>query len=246
MMHIDIPTNVPTPVALGIGLFGLASGLAYMRHAARDTYAAARRLTSAASTYWVRAETARNYIKAIDTPTTALPLVQLEAATATRRERLVSWARELVERSSEAVTPEPGQPDWEEGEMTAAFRAIVEGDTWTFTQEPVNMTPEALSGPTRPTPVPPPPPPVVMAPRGVQTAPRWQRRPAPDAPLRQRPEQDPRQRNWLMGQVPRLELPEYPRSLRMPTQRRLPNDPRRLAMLPQDDTRQFRTQVVAG
>jgi len=240
--------TVPAPVAAGVGLFGLAAGLWWMRAAARDQRAAAVRTASAASTYWVRAETTHSYIRAIETPTQQIDMTELRAATATRRERLADWAHDLVERTTQRHdTP----ADWAEGEMTAAFRAIVDGNDWERADEltlPAKASPWASPIAAGPAPAPSAPPAIVHAPRGPQAPPRWVDGGTP--PVRRSPRHalPARERDWsLMGPVPRLELPEFPAPFRssVPSQHRGP-DPRVMARLPHDETRQFRTRVVAA
>lgn len=246
-------STVPTPVAAGIGLLGLGAGIAWMCAAASDKLAAARRLASAGTTYFVRADQARNYIKAIDTPTTAMPLVRLEAATATPTERLRAGVAEIGERVREAVTSSGAPRDWEPGEMTAAFAAIVDGNDWADTRsgQTADVSPWVSPVPRPGTPVPSAPPRVVMAPRGPQAPPRWVDGGAPP-PSRARLRRSEtggmpgRLRTWggsLLGPVPPLELPRFPRPFQTPGQR-LPNDPRRMALLPADPTRQWRTRTV--
>jgi hypothetical protein len=251
-----IPENVNTLAAIGLAAFGLASGVAFGRFSARDTLAAARRLASAGATYFSRAEAARRVVLAVETPTMAMPIVELEAATRTRAEKLRAAATEAVERAREAVKPEPGPRDWAPGEMTEAFRRIVD-DFDPATPEltlPVQPSPWvhplAVRGPV---------PQIVHAPRETQPAPRWETRPAPvpraDTPSRARvrrgetPSLPGRLRAWggsLLGPVPTLPEMELPRPFQMPVPRpRLPHDPRRMAMLPADDSRQWRVKVAS-
>lgn len=251
-----IPENVNTLAAIGLGAFALASGIVFGRASARDTLAAARRLASAGATYFSRAEAARRLVLAVETPTMAMPIVELEAATRTRAERLRAAAAEAVERAREAVKPEPGPRDWAPGEMTEAFRRIVDdldpaAPELTLPAQPSPWVhPLAVRGPV---------PQIVHAPRETQPAPRWETRPAPqpspDAPSRVRLRRSEdggltgRARAWggsLLGSVPKLELPAFPRPFQMPVPRqRLPHDPRRMAMLPADDSRQWRVKVAS-
>lgn len=245
-MYEFITGTVPTPVAAGIGLLGIGAGIAWMRAAARDRLAAAHRLASAGTTYFVRADQARSYIRAIETPTMAVDVSELRRAHATPVERVRQSVAEIGERVREAVTPSGATRDWEPGEMTAAFRRIVDANEWAE-QQPVDV-PRVVSPVPHPSaPVPSAPPRVVMAPRGPQTPPRWADGGAPPPPSRGRTriaELPPRERDWsLFGRMPALELPRFPEPFRTPGQR-LPNDPRRMAMLDPDDTRRFRTKTV--
>jgi hypothetical protein len=245
------------PAALG--LIGLATGVWWGRASVRDQLASARRLAASTAAYFVRAESARSYIKAIETPTMAIDVTELRAATATRRERLAEWAHEIAERAREAARPAPAPRDWEPGEMTAAFRRIVED----FDNDPfAEVTLPAQASPwvhplavrhdaTQP--------PIAVAPRELP-APRWETRPAPalrpDTPSRARarrseaPGLTGRMRAWggtLLGPVPTLPDLKLPEPFRMPAPRqRLPHDPRRLAMLAADPTRAFRTRTVGA
>lgn len=243
--------NVPVLLSAGTTLVGIGIGIWYGRASASDRLAAAQRLASATSVYAVRAEAARSYIKAIDTPTMMVPLVELTQATETRRERLARWAHELVERTQEAVTPEPGQPDWHEGEMTLAFRAIVEGNDW----EIAEASPRALRAHELPTPPLSDAPPLRMAPRGPQTPPRWRDGGTP--PTRRRDVQPvgPRDREWaayrrrtldapMMQDTGPIPLPSFPRAYGAIPAQRASVTPLALANLPADDTRQYRVKRV--
>lgn len=241
--------TVPTPVAAAVGLFGLGAGLWWMRARTRDLRQAAIRTASAASTYWVRAENARSYIHAIETPTQQIDVAELRAALATPAERLRERVADLAAQVREAVTPSPAEPDWAEGEMTAAFNRIVEGNDWEQPGQfavPGNPSPWVSPVASRPAPAPTPPPAVVHAPRGPQTPPRWQDGGTPPPQRRAKRGLTPRDREWtFLGRVPDLELPEFPRPFRMPTpQQRLPHDPRRMALLPADPTREYRTRTA--
>lgn len=249
LLHQITSATVPAPIAAGVGLLGLGAGLWWMRARMTDLRSAAIRTASAASTYWARAEASRNYIKAIESPTTAMPLVQLQAATATRRERLAGWAHDLAAHAQEAWRPTPAPRDWADGEMTAAFalaELAYEGEP---TVEIVNTPPVALPQPVVAAPAPQAPPPVLQAPRGPQTPPRWVDGGTP--PRRDRTIRvAARSRQWtgpLLGlKVPALELPALPAPFRMPTQRILRPTPALLAKLPDDPTRQYRTRTVAA
>jgi len=244
--------TVPTPVAAGVGLFGLGAGLWWMRAAMRELRAAAIRTAAAASTYWVRADGARSYIKAIETPTQQIDVTELRAALADRPARV--RLAELAEQVREAITPLPGPADWEEGEMTAAFRKIVDGNNWdqpgAFTAPgdtvgTVNPSPWAPPLTATPAPALSDPPAIVHAPRGPQTPPRWMDGGTPPPPSRRRTTIQslaPRERAWTSYlAVP--QLPPFPEPFRMPTQRRRPT-PALMARLPQDPTRAWRTRTV--
>lgn len=239
--------TVPTPMAAAVGLFGLGAGLWWMRVRTADLRQAAIRTASAASTYWVRAEKARSYIHAIETPTQQIDVTELRAALATPAERFRDRVADLAGQVREAIVPTPAEPDWAEGEMTAAFNKIVEGNDWeqrgqfTTAAEAAPWVSPIASGPA---PAPTPPPAIVYAPRGPQTPPRWQDGGTP--PTRRRTIQSlaPRERAWTSHlAVP--ELPEFPRpfQVRMPAQRVRPT-PALLAALPEDPTRAFRTRTV--
>jgi hypothetical protein len=250
------PDNIPFLVGPAMGLAGVAVGIWYGRASARDTLTAARRLASAASTYFARADRSYSYVKAIETPTQALDVSELRAADRSLAERMREAALGSVERMAEAVRPTGAPREWEEGEMTAIFARIT-----------AEMAAEqALTSPGEPSPwefdapVPAAAPPIAHAPRGLQEPPRWETRPAPkpspQAPTRaalRRSEAAPslpgRLRAWggtLLGPAPTLPELKFPRPFGMPAQRTLPNDPRRLAMLDPDDTRRFRTRTVAA
>lgn len=245
--------NVPVLLSAGTTLVSLGVGIWFGRASASDRLAAAQRMASATSVYAVRAESARSYIKAIETPTQMVPVVELVAATETRAERLKRWAHELVERTQEAVTPEATPPDWAEGEMTAAFRAIVDGNEW----GPVEALPQPSRAHELPVPALSAPPPLRMAPRGPQTPPRWQDGGTP--PTRRRDVQtvSPRDREWaayrrrtldapLMPDAGPIPLPEFPRAYGAIPAQRHSVTPLVLANLPADDTRQFRVKQVAA
>lgn len=242
---------VPALLVPVVGLSALAAGIWYGRHSAADKLAAARRLSAAASTYWARADQVRRQVHAIESPTQAMDLTGLRAATATRRERLTDWAREVAEQAVEAVRPTGAPRDWAEGEMTAAFTKIVDEQDWGWADRitlPANPSPWAPPRHELPAPPPAPAPALVMAPRGPQTPPRWQDRPAP--PRRDRTARvAPRERAWnspLLGlTVPPLALPDFPQPFRMPTPRRRPT-PALMARLADDPTRAYRTKVVAA
>jgi hypothetical protein len=165
----------------------------------------------------------------------------------------VERARELVavigERVRDAVTPERNPADWAEGEMTATFRQIVDAEQWeqpdALTQ-PVNPSPWVSPIAAGPAPALSAPPAVVMAPRGPQTPPRWQDGGTPPSRRRTIQSLAPRERGWTRY-LATPEMPAFPEpfQVRMPAQRvRLPHDPRRMALLPADDTRQWRTRTV--
>lgn len=246
-----LDSTAPALLVPAVGLAALAAGIWYGRLTSRDTLAAARRLSASTATYYVRARHAHRVVNAIESPTQAMDLTGLRQATATRRERLAEWAHGVAERTVEAVRPAEGPRDWAEGEMTAAFRRITEAEQWPTGDEltlPANPSPWAPQRHELPAPAPAPAPALVMAPRGPQTPPRWQDRPAP--PQRDRRARvAPRERAWsgpLLGlKVPPLALPDFPQPFRMPTPRTRPT-PALLAHLPQDPTRQFRTKVVAA
>ena len=241
--------TVPAPVAAAVGLFGLGAGLWWMRARTRDLRQAAIRTAAAASTYWVRAETAHNYVRAVETPTSAWDVTELRAAHATRAEQARAWVADISARAREAITPTPGEPDWAEGEMTAAFNRIVEGNDWErpgeFTK-PVNPSPWVSPIAAGPAPAPSAPPAIVTAPRGPQTPPRWQdggtlppsRRRTTIASLA------PRERSWT-SYLATPELPPFPEpfQIRMPKQR-VRATPALMARLPEDPTRAWRTRTV--
>lgn len=259
--------NVPALLVPVVGLGALAAGIVYGRASARDTLASARRLASSAATYWARADKARSYVVAVDTPTAAMDLTELRRAHATRREKLADWAHEQATRAREAVRPERAPRDWEEGEMTAAFNAIVDREThwadgpdwnaetpaWNPTLQPRSPHPDAPveAAPwvsplaARTAPVPPPPPPVVMPPRGPQTPPRWEDELPPPRRLSQARPLTPRERQWrttgVLGPVPPLELPAFPEPFQMPQPRHAAPTPatvaRQLARLAPDHER---------
>lgn len=238
--------TVPTPVAAGIGLFGLGAGLLWMRGAIRDQRAAAVRTAAAASTYWVRAETAHSYVRAIETPTQQVDVTELRAAHATRRERLAQWAHDLVERT--AQKHEMPQ-DWAEGEMTAAFRAIVDGNSWDRADEltlPAKPSPWASPLAAQPAPAPSAPPAIVHAPRGSQTPPRWVDGGTPPPASRRRTtiqSLTPRERSWT-SYLATPELPPFPEPFRLPLPSQRRPTPALMARLPQDPTRVWRTRTV--
>ena len=235
--------TVPTPVAAAVGLFGLGAGLWWMRVRTADLRQAAIRTASAASTYWVRAEKARTYIHAIETPTQQVDVTELRRAHASRAERAREVVAVIGERVRDAVTPVRNPDDWAEGEMTKTFRKIMDAEQW---EQPADASPWVSPIASGPAPAPTPPPAIVHAPRGPQTPPRWQDGGTPPPQRRTKRGLTPRDREWtFLGRVPDLELPEFPRPFRMPTpQQRLPHDPRRMAQLPADETRQWRTRTV--
>lgn len=242
-----IPSTIPTPIALGLGAVGLAAGLTWMRAATRDRLAQAREYMRLSVRYGTRGDTALAKIRAIDTPTMAVPTIQLQQATETIAEAARRRVAELYDQVHEAVRPTPAQPDWAEGEMTAAFRRIVDGNEWekadTHTQ-PGNPSPWAPEPPALPAPAPSAPPRALAAPRGPQTPPRWSD--GGTVPVRRTriAQLSPRERDWsLFGRMPQLALPAFPEPFRMPTQR-VKADPRVLAHLPADPTRQWRTRTV--
>jgi hypothetical protein len=239
--------TVPTPVAAAVGLFGLGAGLLWMRAAQRDTRRAAIRTASAASTYWVRAEAAHNYVRAIETPTQQIDVTELRAALATPAERLRARVADLADQVREAILPAPAEPDWAEGEMTAAFRAIVDANEWetpgAFTK-PGNPSPWVSPIAAGPAPAPSAPPELVAAPRGPQTPPRWQDGGTLPPSRRRTTIQSlaPRERSWT-SYLATPELPPFPEpfQIRMPAQRRTPT-PALMARLPEDPTRVWRTR----
>lgn len=246
----EIPTSVPTPVALLIGAGGLAAGLIWMRAAVRDKLSKARDYMRISVRYGTRGDTALAKIRAIDTPTMQVPIIELRAATETPIEAARRRVAELVDQVQEAVNPAPAPRDWAAGEMAAAFNKIVDDNEWepsaTHTQ-PGNVSPWVSPVPARTAPVPSAPPAIVHAPRGPQTPPRWVDGGTPPPASRGRTriaQLAPRERDWnLFGRMPRLELPAFPEPFRMPTQRLRP-DPRVLAHLPADPTRAYRTRTV--
>ncbi len=256
------PDNIPFLVGPATGLIGVAVGIWYGRASARDTLTAARRLASAASTYFARADRSYHYVKAIETPTQALDVSELRAADRSLADRMRDAAYGAVERMAEAVSPAPAPRDWEPGEMTSLFEKItaeLDMDPGAVFTQPDQPSPWEFDAPA-PAPARPAAPPIAHAPRQVQRAPRWETRPAPKpsphAPARaalRRSEAAPslpgRLRAWsgtLLGPVPTLPDLKFPRPFGVPAQRALPNDPRRLAMLDPDDTRRFRTRTVAA
>lgn len=241
--------TVPTPVAAGLGLVGLAAGLIWMRAAAADKFSKAKEYMRISVRYGRAGDEALARVRAVDTPTQQIDVSELRAAYATPIERLRHWGRDTGERLAEAIAPAQAEPDWEEGEMTAAFRRVVDAEGW---QQPGAFTAPAEASPwvspiaSGPAPAPTPPPAIVHAPRGPQTPPRWQDGGTRPPQRRAARGLTPRDREWtFMGRVPSLELPEFPRPFQMPTpQQRLPHDPRRMAQLPADETRQWRTRTV--
>lgn len=254
--------DVPMPVAIGFGLACLGAGAIVTAAIVRDKLATARRLTSRAATLGVRTDTILHRVEAITSPTQGMPLVQLEAATRTPTERLVAGLADLRERVREAVANTGHTADWGPGEMTAAFRKIVD-DTpdWELPSPteialvddlPANR-PQVVHPlrPTAPPPMRPQPPALVRASGQPQPAPRWQDLPAPPTRARSRGAMAmqvlrARGRDWgtMLGEkLPVMDPPPFPEPFRMPGQRPLPHDPRRLAMLDPDPTRRWRTRV---
>lgn len=261
--------DVPMPVAVGFGLACLGAGAIVTAIIVRDKLATARRLTSRAATLDVRTETILHRVEAITSPTQGMPLVQLVAATRTPAERLSAGWADLAERVRDAIVPTTGHTrDWEPGEMTAAFRRLVD-DTpdWELPTPtevalvdglPANRPPVVHPlRPIVPPPVRPQAPPLVRASGEPQPAPRWQDLPAPPRRAVSRGAMAlqglrARGRDWrtVLGGMeielpPVMDPPPFPEPFRMPTQR-LPHDPRRMALLPQDPTRQWRTRRAAA
>lgn len=248
MIEQIIPGEVPVIAAIGLGLVGLGLGIAFGRIGVQDSVDKAKKLMGIAIAYERRADDTYARTRALVEPTQMLPTVQLLAATATPVERLTETAAHVAERLRDMVTRTPVPQDWAEGEMTAAFRAI------TADLEEPTPAPAAWVHPLAPGR--PAAPPIVHAPREIMPAPRRVSAPlpAPDAPTRahvrrsEGPGLTGRARLWggsLLGAVPPLALPPEITPFRMPVPRqRLPHDPRRMAMLADDSTRQWRVKVV--
>jgi len=254
--------DVPMPVAIGFGLACLGAGATITAIIVRDKLAAARRLTSRAATLEVKSETILHRVESITSPTQGMPLVQLVAATATPAERVRAAVADLGGRVRAAIDTTPATRDWAPGEMTEAFNRIVDGNEW----ELPTPTQVALVGdlppaspavahqlrPTAPPPVRPQTPPLVRASGQPQPAPRWQDLPTPPRRPMSRGAMAlqslrARGRDWgtVLGEkLPVMELPPFPEPFRMPGQRPAAT-PLRMAALPADPTRRWRTKVAA-
>lgn len=242
-----------TMITIGVPAYGLAAlvaGIWFGRRSAKDALESARRSASAAATYWARAESARTYVKAIETPTMQVDVTELRRAHASPVERARAVVTVIGERVRDAVTPERNPADWAEGEMTATFRRIMDAEQWeqpdALTQ-PVNPSPWVSPIAAGPAPAPSAPPAIVHAPRGPQTPPRWQDGGTPPPRSRARTTIQslaPRERGWTRY-LATPELPPFPEpfQIRMPRQRVRPT-PAMLAKLPADPTREFRTRTV--
>lgn len=255
MLEQIIPGEVPTLAAVGLGVLGLGLGILFDRVSVQGTVDKARKLMEIGIAYERRADRLYAQQRALTEPTQLVPTVELLAATATPAERLRATAGLVADRVRDALTPTRNPADWAPGEMTAMFDKIVE-DFDGGTELTVPATPSPWVHPLAPRAVGTPP--IVYAPREPQAAPRHQTMPMPvpraDTPSRARvrrsegPGLTGRIRVWdgtLMGAVPPLELPDFPRPFKMPVPApRLPHDPRRMAMLADDSTRQWRVKVV--
>lgn len=225
--------TVPAPVAAAVGLFGLGTGLFWMRAAAADKLAKAKEYMAISIRYGTRGDNALARMRAVDTPTQQVDVSELRAAYASPLERLQAWSRDKGEQVREAITPSQDIPDWAEGEMTAAFRRIVADNDW----EP---SPLAVA----PAPAPALAPAVVHAPRGSQTPPRWADGGTPPSRRRTIQSLAPRERSWT-SYLRTPELPAFPEPfhVRMPRQR-VRVTPAVMARLPEDPTRAYRTRTV--
>ena len=254
--------DVPMSVAIGFGLACLGAGATVTAIIVRDKLAAARRLTSRAATLDVRTEAMLHRVEAITSPTQGMPLVQLVAATATPGERARAAVAELAERVRDAITPTSGHTrDWAPGEMTAAFRRIVD-DTpdWELpTPTEIALVDDlprpAVVHPLRPTappPVRPQAPAIVHTPSQPQAAPRWADGGTP--PPRSRGAMAlqslrARGRDWgtlLGGNLPLMEPPTFPEPFRLPAPAQRVADPRAMARLPHDETRRYRVRILSA
>jgi hypothetical protein len=266
-LYRALPSHVPAWAAIALGAGGLTVGYLYKRFADRDILKHAKRLVSLAIRYERDADDTYARTRALVEPTQSVPIVELLAAHSTPVDRLKQAISTAAERIRDGFTPVRNPADWAEGEMTAAFRAALEAESQQVADAvltmPAQPSPWVHPLAVRHNPVPPP---VILAPSTPQAAPRHQTLPAPvpsrDAVSRGRlraaaslgPVQGPRLpgrfADWgprLLGAPPVGELPPPITPFRMPVpQPRLPHDPRRLAMLAADDTRQWRTRRVAA
>jgi hypothetical protein len=239
-----IPESVPTLAALTIAAGGLAAGVAFGRISVRDQLRQIRRLLPTVMTYARKGDEAYAKARAIQSPTVAVPTVELLADGRGPRERFRDSLNRGMERARQLAADLRPEPEHvgataEDGlglqplaapvaDTAPALAAPVadEGDTIIFQRliadfygnDPGVLTAPAQASPWQQ-------PEVKRAPRGPQKAPKWEVRPAP-----------PR-RGSLLG----LTAPTVPGQ-----RTRLPHDPRRMAMLDNDPTRAFRTKVVSA
>lgn len=245
-----IPESVPTVAALAIAAGGLAAGVAFGRISVRDQLRQIRRLLPVVLNYERRADEAYAKARAIESPTMAVPALELLADGRGPRERFRDSFNRGIERArrfAADLRPEPEHvgatvetglglellADTPVPDAMAALRApepaapaAADGDTIIFQRLIADFygdAPGALTLPAQPTPWAQPE--IKHAPRGPQKAPKWEKRPAPA------------RRGSLLG----LTVPTVPGQ-----RTRLPHDPRRLAMLDSDPTRAYRTKVVSA
>ena len=263
-LYRTLPAHTPPWVVIALPAAGFGLGYLYKRYADRDILGHAKRLVAHAIKYERAADDTYARTRALVEPTQSVPTVDLLAASRTPAERLYGAIRTAAERIRDGVTPAPLPQDWAEGEMTAAFRAAEQDEPHQVADAaPAQPSPWVHPLVVRHNPVPPP---VVQAPTAPQTAPRHQVLPAPSPRAASRgrlraqaalgPVEGPRLpgrfADWgsrLLGTVPDLELPPPITPFRMPVPRQrtpMPHDPRRLAMLKPDDTRQWRARRVAA
>lgn len=230
-----IPESVPTAAALLVGAAGLAAGIAFGRVSVREQLRQIRRLLPTVMNYARKGDEAYALARAIESPTMAVPVVELLADSRGPRERFTDAWRAGMDRARKLANDLRPEPEHvgataEEGlGLLPAAHPVAEpvtaaaddpGDTLIFQALAAEFYGDSkYTLPARPSPWAQPE--IKRTPAGLQRAPKWEVRPAP-----------PR-RGSLLGLV----APELPGQ-------RLPNDPRRMAMLDPDDTRAFRTKVV--
>ncbi len=111
-------TQVPLAAAIGLGLFGLASGAAATTFLCRDMLRTARRQMAIAIHYWGRSDKMLQHASALTTPTRRVPVVELLADPPTLRQRVGV----IIDR----FRPHPEASEWAEGELAVHIAAMNE------------------------------------------------------------------------------------------------------------------------
>jgi hypothetical protein len=141
-------TQISTAAAIGVGAAGLAAGLAWGLFASRDKVRRARHLMQIAVRYENAAEDTYAKIRALTTPTSQVPVVELFPPTWRDRMRArLAVAADRIATRAERETP----PDWSDGDLRAFLDAeLAQDEPATPYAAPVVPSPVAA----RPTPQP--------------------------------------------------------------------------------------------